>query len=215
MAKRFFDILFSLFGLILFSPLLLAIALWIKLDSSGPVFYRGPRVGKGGRIFRIFKFRSMVVNADKIGGSSTGDGDRRVTKSGKFIRKFKLDELSQFINVLLGDMSFVGPRPEVKQYVDMYTEEEKIILTVRPGITDWASIWNSDEGSFLAAFDDPDKAYEDHIRPTKLKLQMEYVRTHNLWMDFKIIIYTVMRILKPESYPKELAGYPRLVPPQK
>lgn len=213
MLKRAFDIFFSLFGLIVFSPLLLLIALWIRIDSPGPVFYRGARVGRNGKIFRIFKFRSMVVNAEQIGGSSTGDQDRRITKSGKFIRKFKLDELSQFLNVLVGDMSFVGPRPEVKQYTDMYNEEEQQILTVRPGITDWASIWNSDEGSILAMYDDPDLAYEQIIRPTKLRLQLRYVRTHNVWMDLKIIVYTLMRIIKPSFYPRELADTPRLTVP--
>lgn len=213
MAKRIFDFVFSLIGLIVFSPVLFFCALWIKLDSPGPVFYRGERTGRGGKMFRIYKFRSMVVNADKIGGPSTADTDRRITKSGKFIRKFKLDEIPQFINVLVGDMSFVGPRPEVKKYTDMYTPEEKPILDLRPGITDWASIWNSDEGAILAGLDDPDKGYEEYIRPGKLKLQLHYRRTHNLATDIKILLYTARRIVQRGFYPTELdAIVPRLVP---
>jgi lipopolysaccharide/colanic/teichoic acid biosynthesis glycosyltransferase len=211
MMKRFFDIVFSLFGLILFSPLLLAIAVWIKLDSKGPVFYRGRRVGRGGKPFLIYKFRSMVTDAESVGGPSTSDNDSRITKAGRFVRKCKLDELSQFINVLKGDMSFVGPRPEVQQYVDMYTEEEKQILSARPGITDWATIWNSDEGAVLAQHDDPDKAYEEIIRPTKLKLQLYYVRNRTLAMDLVILLSTIRRVLSSNYYPKQLKDYPRLL----
>lgn len=211
MAKRFFDFLFSFIGLVLASPLLAILALWIVIDDPGPIFYRGERMGRYGHPFRIFKFRSMVVNADKIGGLSTSQQDPRVTRSGRFIRRYKLDELPQLINVFLGQMSFVGPRPEVRQYVEQYTENEKRILTVRPGITDWASIWNSDEGTVLASYADPDKAYETVIRPTKLKLQLEYVQHHNLWSDIKIIVYTVLRIVKPDFYPAELQAYPKLI----
>jgi len=210
-AKRLFDIVFSLLGLIVFSPLLLVIALWIKLDSKGPVFYRGKRTGLHGKPFLIYKFRSMVSDAEKKGGPSTSDSDSRITRAGRFVRKFKLDELSQFINVLLGDMSFVGPRPEVQQYTDMYTEEEKAILTVRPGITDWATIWNSDEGAVLAKYDDPDKAYEEVIRPTKLKLQLYYVHNRTLWMDLKLVVYTILRIVNRRFYPKELHAWPKLL----
>lgn len=212
--KRLFDFLVSLIALVVFSPILLIVALWIKLDSPGPVFYRGERVGLKGKPFRIFKFRSMVVDADKIGGSSTGDHDPRITKSGRFVRKFKLDELPQLMNVLVGDMSLVGPRPEVKQYTDQYTDEEKAILDLRPGITDWASIWNSDEGAILAGADNPDRAYEELIRPTKLKLQLMYGRTHTLAGDIKILYYTAKRILDRDFYPKELEAYPRLLPQQ-
>lgn len=213
MVKRIFDIFFSLIGLIVFSPILLLCALWIKIDSRGPVFYRGERTGRGGKMFRIYKFRSMVVNADKIGGPSTADTDLRITNSGKFIRKFKIDEIPQFINVLVGDMSFVGPRPEVKKYTDMYTAEEKPILDLRPGITDWASIWNSDEGAILAGLEDPDKGYEEYIRPGKLKLQLWYRNTHNLATDIKILLYTARRIIQRGFYPTELdAQIQRLVP---
>lgn len=134
---------------------------------GGPVFYRGVRVGRNGKLFRIYKFRTMVVNAEKIGGSSTADDDPRITRIGKFIRKHKLDELPQLINVLKGEMSFVGPRPEVQHYVNMYTAEEKAMLSVKPGITDWASLWNSDEGAILAGSPDPEKTYMEEIRPEK------------------------------------------------
>lgn len=212
MAKRLFDILVSALGLLVFSPILLVVALWVKLDSSGPVFYRGERTGKDNKPFKIFKFRSMVVNADKIGASSTSGDDRRITKSGQFIRKFKLDELSQFINVLVGDMSMVGPRPEVKKFTDMYTADEKRILDLRPGITDWASIWNSDEGRILQGLEDADAGYEKYIRPGKIQLQLRYRDNHNVWTDIKILAYTAVRIIKGDFYPKELADFPRLVP---
>ncbi|MBS1704586.1 MAG: sugar transferase [Armatimonadetes bacterium] len=212
MIKRILDFVAALVGLIIFSPILLAVAIWIKLDSPGPVFYRGQRAGKNGKPFRIFKFRSMVTNADKIGGPSTSDRDPRITKSGAFVRKFKLDELPQFINVLVGDMSFVGPRPEVQKYVDMYTAEEKPILDLRPGITDWASIWNSDEGAVLAKYPDPDKAYEEVIRPGKLQLQLRYRYRNNPWIDLKILFYTAYRIINRDFYPTELNDMPRLLP---
>jgi len=142
----------------------------------------------------------MVLNAEQIGGPSTSDDDPRITRIGKLIRKYKLDELPQLINVLKGDMSIVGPRPEVQHYVDMYTEEEKAILTVRPGITDWASIWNPDEGAILAGSADPEKTYMEKIRPKKLELQLKYVRERSFWADMKIImetIWTLVRRRKP------------------
>ena len=180
MGKRAFDFISSLIGLILVSPVLLIIAILIKREDGGPVFYRGARVGRFGKLFRIFKFRTMVVNAEKLGGPSTADDDPRITKVGKFIRKFKLDELPQLINVLKGEMSVVGPRPEVQMYVDMFAEEEKAILSVRPGITDWASIWNPDEGAILAGSPDPEKTYMEKIRPEKIKLQLKYVEENGL-----------------------------------
>ena len=137
----------------------------------------------------------MVVNAEKLGGSSTADDDPRITKTGKFLRKYKLDELPQLINVLKGEMSFVGPRPEVQHYVDMFTEEEKAILDVRPGITDWASLWNPDEGAILKESKDPEKAYIEKIRPKKLKLQLKYVRKRSFWIDLKIILLTLKTIM--------------------
>jgi lipopolysaccharide/colanic/teichoic acid biosynthesis glycosyltransferase len=196
--KRLFDLVFSLFGLILLSPVLLVVAILIKKEDGGPVFYRGVRIGRYGRPFRIFKFRTMVVDAEKIGGPSTADDDPRITKVGKFIRKYKLDELPQLINVLKGEMSFVGPRPEVQYYVDMFTEEEKAILSVRPGITDWASLWNPDEGAILAGSPDPEKTYMEKIRPTKLRLQLKYVRERSFWVDLKIIFQTILTIVRSE-----------------
>lgn len=181
------------------SPFLLWVGWRIKKEDGGPVFYRGERVGLNGRLFKIFKFRTMVVDAEKIGGSSTSDDDERITKIGKKLRKYKLDELPQLLNALVGDMSIVGPRPEVKYYTDQFNEEERLILSVRPGITDWASIWNADEGAVLAGAEDPDKAYEELIRPTKLGLQLKYVREGSFFVDIKIIILTVMAVLQPES----------------
>ena len=195
MLKRTFDILSSVIGVILLSPVFVAVAICIKREDSGPVFYRGRRIGLNGRPFRIFKFRTMVVDAEKIGGLSTGDDDPRITKAGKFLRKYKLDELPQVLNVLKGEMSFVGPRPEVQHYVDMFTEEEKVILSVRPGITDWASLWNPDEGALLAGSLDPEKTYMDEIRPTKLRLQLKYVKERSFRVDLNIIYKTIMTIV--------------------
>jgi lipopolysaccharide/colanic/teichoic acid biosynthesis glycosyltransferase len=189
--KRIFDILFSLVFLILFSPLFIFIVLTIKMFDRGPVFYRAPRVGQNGTFFPMFKFRTMVVNADRIGGSSTPDNDPRITVVGRLLRKYKLDEFPQLFNVIKGDMSIVGPRPEVKEYVDMFNEEEKIILSVRPGITDWASVWNPDEGKILQASDDPDKTYLEKIRPEKIRLQIKYVQERSFWVDLKIIWETL------------------------
>ena len=195
MLKRLFDTIFSAIGLIITFPILLFFALLIKLNSKGPVFYRGKRVGRSGNLFKMYKFRTMVVEAEKLGGPSTADDDPRITKMGQLLRKFKLDELPQLINVLKGEMSFVGPRPEVQHYVNMFTEEEKIILDVRPGITDWASLWNPDEGAILAGSSDPEKAYMEKIRPQKLKLQMKYVREQSFWSDLKIIFLTLKTIM--------------------
>ncbi len=199
MNKRFFDIVAATLGLVLLSPFLLWIAWLVRREDGGPVFYRGVRVGLHGNPFRIFKFRTMVVDAEKTGVSSTADDDTRITCVGKFLRRYKLDELPQLLNVLKGDMSIVGQRPEVKRYTDLFTEEEKIILSIRPGITDWASIWNADEGAILAGAEDPELTYMELIRPTKLKLQMKYVRERSLWMDLKIIFLTIMAIIQPES----------------
>jgi len=195
MLKRLFDTIFSATSLIITFPILIFFALLIKLDSRGPVFYRGKRVGRFGKLFRIYKFRTMVVDAEKLGGPSTADDDPRITKIGRFLRKFKLDELPQLMNVLKGEMSFVGPRPEVQHYVDMFTEKEKTILNVRPGITDWASLWNPDEGAILAGSSDSEKAYMEKIRPQKLKLQLKYVREQSFWSDLKIIFLTLKAIM--------------------
>ena len=191
MWKRFFDFIISIIVLIIFSLLFLILAILIKKDSEGPVFYRQVRIGKYGKPFKIFKFRTMVYNADKSGVTSTKEDDVRITKMGKFIRKHNFDELAQFINVLKGEMSIVGPRPEIPYYVNMFTEEEKIILSVKPGITDWACIWNPDESKLLAGSDDPDRDYLEKIRPEKIRLQLKYVREHSFWIDFKIMLMTL------------------------
>ncbi len=191
MIKRLFDICFSAATLLALSPLLLAITAAVKLTSSGPVFYRGERVGMAGRKFRILKYRSMVVNADKIGGSSTPEDDPRITRVGKFLRRYKLDELPQFFNVLVGDMSIVGPRPQVAWAVELYSPEERALLTVRPGITDDASIKFRNEGEILRGAADPDKAYLEIIAPEKIRLGLEYVRNHSIFTDVRIIIRTV------------------------
>lgn len=192
-----FDVVFSAMGLSILAPFLLLLAAAIKLDSPGPVFYRGVRAGLGGKPFRIYKFRSMVADAESRGASSTSGTDPRITRTGRFIRRYKLDEFSQLINVFLGDMSLVGPRPEVQKFVDRYTDEEKVILAVRPGITDWASIKYHNEGEIIesSGIADADEAYERLIRPGKLLLQMKYVRERNMWIDIKIILCTILTIV--------------------
>lgn len=199
MMKRLFDFMSSLFGLILLSPLLVFIAVWIRLDSRGPVFYRGVRVGKNGRPLRIFKFRTMVINADQIGGPSSSDDDPRITRAGKFLRKYKIDELPQLLNVLKGEMSLVGPRPEVPTEVATYNDEEKQILTVLPGITDWASLKFHDEGEILKGSPDPHAAYREKIRPEKLRLALRYVHDHSFLTDLKIIFETVKTLIKSRA----------------
>lgn len=190
-----FDIIFSLLGLILVSPLFLVIAFLIKRESPGPVFFRGIRIGKNGKEFRIFKFRTMVVDAEKLGGSSTAGDDPRLLRIGHFLKKYQLDELPQLINVLKGEMSLVGPRPEVKMYVDMMSEKErKIILSVRPGMTDLASLWDFHEGEILRGSPDPEKTYQEKIRPEKIRLQMEYVKKRSFLLDLKIIIKTIIKL---------------------
>ena len=193
--KRIFDIIVSLLGLIVLSPGMLILAMMIKLDSSGPVFYRGARVGKKGKIFHIFKFRTMVQDAENIGGSSTSDDDSRITDIGKVLRKYKLDEMPQLIDVFRGKMSIVGPRPEVEHYVNMFTDEEKVILDVHPGITDWATLWNPDEGALLAGSTDPERTYMEEIRPEKIKLQLKYIKERSFFSDIKIIFLTIKAIL--------------------
>jgi len=195
MLKQGFDIIFSLAGLLILSPFLLSIAILIKLDSRGSVFYRGIRVGKSGKLFKIYKFRTMVMNAEEIGGPSTADDDARITRVGKIIRKYKIDELPQLINILEGDMSFVGPRPEVPFYVNMFTEEERAILSIRPGITDWASLWNPDEGAILSMSSDPEKTYMEKIRPQKIRLQLKYINNYSFWIDLEIILKTLKTVL--------------------
>lgn len=195
MLKRLFDIIFSLIWLILLSPLFLFIGILIKLEDKGPVFYPGIRVGKFGKPFRMYKFRTMVVNADKIGGPSTSDDDPRLLKIGKFLRKYKLDEIPQLINVFKGEMSFVGPRPEVPMEVETYSPDEKRILTVKPGITDYASLVFHNEGEILKGSTDPHQTYREKIKPGKLNLALQYVDEHSLRVDLKIIIQTVKTLI--------------------
>ena len=188
--KRLFDVVASGLGLIVLSPLFFILALWIKMDSKGPVFYRQVRVGRGNKDFRIFKFRSMRVGADKGSLVTIGGHDPRVTRSGYFIRKFKFDELPQLINVFLGDMSLVGPRPEVRHYVDYWTPEQMHVLDVRPGITDPASIKFRNENELMEQAEDPEKYYIEVIMQEKIKLYLEYVEKHSFLYDIGLIFKT-------------------------
>jgi lipopolysaccharide/colanic/teichoic acid biosynthesis glycosyltransferase len=199
MVKRIFDFVAALLGIMLLSPVLLLIALLIKVDSRGPVFYLGSRVGLFGGIFKIFKYRTMIVDADKVGGSSTPDDDPRLTRLGRFLRRYKLDELPQLINVLKGEMSLVGPRPQVQWAVDLYTPEERKVLTVRPGITDYASVHFPNEGEILKGSTNPDKDYMEKIHPKKMRLSLEYVRARSFWVDLKIILLTIAAIFQHQS----------------
>lgn len=188
--KRLFDIIASGLGLVVLSPLFIIVAIWIKLDSKGSVFYRQVRVGRQGKDFRIFKFRSMRVGADKGSLVTIGGRDPRVTRSGYFIRKFKIDELPQLINVFIGDMSLVGPRPEVRHYVDYWTTEQMHVLDVRPGITDPASIKFRNENELMEKAEDPESYYINVIMQEKLKLYLEYVENASFWYDIKLIFKT-------------------------
>ena len=196
MMKRLFDLIASGLGLIVLSPLFLIIAIWIKLDSKGPVFYRQVRVCRNNKDFRIFKFRSMRVGADKGSLVTIGGRDPRVTRSGYWIRKFKLDELPQLINVFIGDMSLVGPRPEVRHYVDYWTPEQMHVLDVRPGITDPASIKFRNENELMEKAEDPEKYYIEVIMQEKIKLYLEYVEKHSFWYDLGLIFKTFWVIVK-------------------
>lgn len=194
--KRIFDIVASGVGLIILSPLFLILAFWIKLDSKGPVFYRQVRVGLHNKDFRIFKFRSMRVGADKGSLVTIGGHDPRITRSGYFIRKFKLDELPQLINVFVGDMSLVGPRPEVRHYVDYYTPEQMHVLDVRPGITDPASIKFRNENELMEKAEDPEKYYIEVIMQEKIRLYLEYVNHHSFMGDIGLIFKTFWTIFR-------------------
>ena len=192
--KRTFDFLVSLVGIVFLSPVIVVIALLIILDSSGPLLYKGIRVGKNGVLFKMLKFRTMVVNADTIGGSSTPDDDARITRIGRVLRKYKLDELPQLINVLKGEMSFVGPRPQVLWAVELYSPEEREVLSVQPGITDFASIRFPNEGEILRGSTDPDKDYLEKIHQEKMRLSLEYIKTRSFLLDIKIILQTIQAI---------------------
>lgn len=192
--KRLFDVICSLLGLIILSPVILVISILVVCDSPGGVFFRGERVGLHGKTFRIFKFRSMIPDCEGKGKWNVGDTDERITRIGHFLRKSKLDELPQLINVFKGDMSLVGPRPELQYYVDMYTEEEMPILDIRPGITDWASMTNFEQFKGFTQAKDPDAFYLEQVRPLKLKLQLYYRYNHTFLSDLKCLFWTVYKV---------------------
>ena len=203
--KRLFDIVVSAIGLLLLSWLFVILAVMIVIDSPGGVFFRGPRVGKNGKTFRIFKFRSMIPDCEGKGKWNVGDDDNRITKMGHFLRKTKLDELPQLINVFIGDMSFVGPRPELQVYVDMYKPEEKCILDLKPGITDYASVANFDQFEIFTKAKDADEAYVKFVRPLKLKLQLYYRKNHSFFGDIRLIFWTVYKVItRTQRVPKEI-----------
>ena len=195
--KRFFDFVASFFGLMLLTPIFVLAALWIKIDSRGPIFFRQERVGFQGVPFRIHKFRTMILDAEKIGKQITVGADSRITAVGNFLRKYKLDELPQLIDVLVGDMSLVGPRPEVPKYIDCYSDDEKHdVLSVKPGITDNASIEFRDENELLASSKDPEAAYINEVLPRKIALYRKYVRERSFFGDVVIIFKTIFLIIK-------------------
>ena len=205
--KRLIDIIVSGLGLLILSPVLLILSLLVVIDSPGGVFFRGVRVGIDGKDFRIFKFRSMVPDCEGKGKWNVGDNDDRITRMGHFLRKSKLDELPQLINVFIGDMSLVGPRPELRYYIDMYTEEDMPILKIKPGITDWASITNFDQFKGFTAAADPDEYYVRYVRPLKLKLQRYYATHHSLLDDFRCVVWTVYKVVtRSQKLPKEIAA---------
>lgn len=196
MLKRIFDLFFSFIGLLILLPFFIIIAILIKIDSRGGVFYKQVRVGQGGQDFLLFKFRSMRSDADRNGLLTVGSKDSRITTIGHFIRKYKIDELPQLINVLIGDMSLVGPRPEVRKYTDLYNEEQKKVLNVKPGITDYASIEFSNENEILGKTRNPEEVYINEIMPAKLKLNLQYIAEKGIATDLRIIFKTIVKIVK-------------------
>lgn len=196
MGKRLFDIACAATALLLLSPALLAVALWVRLDSPGPVIFLQQRVGRGGRLFSIFKFRTMRAGAEAAGLPLTVGADPRITRAGAWLRRSKVDELPQLINVLWGDMSLVGPRPEVPRYVALYPADlRETVLSVRPGITDLASLAYRNESALLARSADPERTYAEEILPAKLRYASQYVHTHTLWLDLKILLQTAWTLL--------------------
>jgi len=195
MIKRIFDIVFSCLGLILLAPVLVVLALIIKLDSKGPILFIQARVGFNNQDFNIFKFRTMQMESDKKGLLTLGNKDSRITKVGYFLRRYKIDEFPQLLNILLGDMSFVGPRPELRKYVNYYPKEDLIVLSVRPGITGLASIEFRNEVELLKAVKDPEAFFIESIIPEKLKLNKLYMAKSSFWFDLKLIIITIFRVL--------------------
>jgi len=194
---RTLDFLFSFLGLIILSPFFLLIAFFIKISSSGPVLYNQSRIGLNGAEFSVYKFRTMRMNSDKLGLITVGGRDPRITPIGYYLRKYKLDELPQLINVLIGDMSLVGPRPEVKKYVDLYTQEQSKVLTILPGITDWASIYYRNENIILGQSSDPEKDYVEKVMPDKFKYNLIYIENYGPVEYFKIIFSTLWHIVVP------------------
>jgi lipopolysaccharide/colanic/teichoic acid biosynthesis glycosyltransferase len=194
-AKRLFDIFFSLMGIFFLLPVFLLVSFLLKREHKGPVFYRQTRVGLHQKCFQLIKFRTMCPDADKMGLLTIGAHAARITKLGGWLRKQKVDELPQVLNILKGEMSFVGPRPEVPKYVEMYDSSQQRVLSVKPGITDWASIRYIDESSLLATAEDPESFYIHNVIPSKINQNLEYIDHHNLWIDFKIISYTLKSIL--------------------
>ena len=196
LIKRLFDMVASFLGLVILSPIFIIVSICIKIDSKGPVFFKQKRVGKDGQPFMIYKFRTMVTDAEKLGKQITVGDDNRITKVGKFIRKCKLDEIPQLINVLKGEMSLVGPRPEVPRYVELYDDYQFQVLLVRPGITDYASIEYRNENEILGESSNPEETYINEIMPTKIELNMKYLKNISLSEDFKLIIKTILAIVK-------------------
>jgi lipopolysaccharide/colanic/teichoic acid biosynthesis glycosyltransferase len=194
--KRIFDLFFSFLGILFLLPIYIIIAILIKIDSNGDILYKQERIGKNGIPFYVLKFRTMIPNAFSKGALTVGSRDPRVTNIGFYLRKYKLDELPQLFNVFLGEMSFVGPRPEVKKYTDLYNAEQKKVLSVAPGITDYASIKFRNENDLLSESDDPEKLYIDQIMPEKLNLNLKYINDNNVFKDIKIIFNTFYTIIK-------------------
>ena len=194
-VKRIFDFLLSLFGIIILSPIFIIVSIAIKLDSKGSILFLQKRVGRYGKEFNIYKFRTMVTDAEKLGKQITVGKDNRITKVGAFLRKFKIDELPQLLNVLKGDMSLVGPRPEVPKYVALYNEEQRKVLDIRPGITDMASLRYKDENDILGKVDNPEEYYINVIMKDKLNLNLEYIEKSNVFFDIYLILKTIIKCI--------------------
>lgn len=193
--KRVFDLCFALIGLICLIPLFIVIACIIRLDSRGSIFYVQRRIGRNGIEFLLYKFRTMYVHSEQLGLLTIGSHDYRITNSGYWLRKYKLDELPQLFNILIGDMSFVGPRPEVRKYVENYTQQQQKVLLIKPGITDWASILYYNENEILAKSENPEYLYINEIIPTKILQNLNYIDRHNLWIDLRIIFQTLKKVI--------------------
>ncbi|MBC7914114.1 MAG: sugar transferase [Pyrinomonadaceae bacterium] len=196
MLKRVFDVFCSLMGLILLLPFFVVVSAMIISNSKGSAFYRQYRVGRGGLDFTLLKFRTMYIDADKVGLLTVGSRDGRITGIGYWLRKYKIDEIPQLINVLIGEMSIVGPRPEVRKYVNLYNDEQAKVLNIKPGITDWASIRFSNENELLSQSANPERFYIETVMPSKLKLNMEYVNHNNVIIDLRIVLLTILKIIR-------------------